>query len=168
MRPIALVEYDPAWPALFEDRRETISTLLVHPAEIHHIGSTAVPGLCAKPKLDIDAVLASEDARIDATERLKKAGYRFHGNLHGADRWAFTVDEKPYGTRLYLCLAGNSAHRERILFRDHLRTHPEIAVSYAALKRRLAEEANGDWDHYTDGKADFVADVVRRAIAELA
>ncbi len=78
------------------------------------------------------------------------------------------MDETPYGTRLYLCLPDNEAHRERLLFRDYLRAHPEFAANYAALKRRLAEEADGDWDHYTGGKSDFVADIVRRAKTELA
>ncbi|ENN85695.1 hypothetical protein RHSP_09749 [Rhizobium freirei PRF 81] len=168
MRPITLVEYDPQWPYLFESRSKAIGLLLGHPAAFHHIGSTAVVGLCAKPKLDIDAVLSSNEMRLDATERLKDDGYRFHGDLHGADRWTFTKDETPYGTRLYLCLPGNEAHRERLLFRDYLRAHPELAAGYAILKRRLAEEANGNWDHYTGGKTDFVADAVRRAKAELA
>ncbi|MBN8949021.1 MULTISPECIES: GrpB family protein [unclassified Rhizobium] len=168
MRPITLVEYDPQWPRLFEGRSKAIGLLLGHPAAFHHIGSTAIAGLSAKPKLDIDAVLLSELARLDATERLKEDGYRFHGDPHGSGRWIFTRDEKPYGTRLYLCLPDNEAHRERLLFRDYLRAHPEFAAHYAALKRRLAEEAHGDWDHYTGGKSDFVADIVRRARAEYA
>ena len=166
MRPITLVEYDPQWPLLFENRSKAIGLLLGHPATFHHIGSTAIAGLCAKPKLDIDAVLFWEEDRLDATERLKEGGYRFHGNPHDAGRWTFTKDETPYGTRLYLCLPDNEAHRERLLFRDYLRAHPERAANYATLKRRLAEKANGDWDHYTGGKSDFVADIVRRAKLE--
>lgn len=165
MRPITLVEYDPQWPLLFEHRSRAIGLLLGHPAAFHHIGSTAIAGLCAKPKLDIDAVLVSEEVRLDAAERLKEDGYRFHGDPHGAGRWAFTKDETPYGTRLYLCLPDNEAHRERLLFRNYLRAYPEFAAGYAMLKRRLAEEANGDWDRYTGGKSDFVADIVRRAKA---
>lgn len=167
VHPIRLVDYDPAWPALFRSRCETIDALLGHSVDIHHIGSTSVPGLCAKPKLDIDAVLLSNEARIDATERLKSSGYVFHGDPYGADRWTFTRDETPYGTRLYLSLPGNPAHHDRILFRDYLRAHPEAVENYAALKRRLTLEANGDWDHYTGGKSDFVADVLRQARAEL-
>jgi GrpB-like predicted nucleotidyltransferase (UPF0157 family) len=168
MRAIGLVDYDPAWPALFRSRREAIAALLGHPADIQHIGSTSIPGLCAKPKLDIDAVLLSNDARLLATEHLKADGYAFHGDPYGADRWTFTKDETPYGTRLYLCLPGNPAHRDRILFRDYLRSHPQAAGDYAALKQRLAAEANGDWDHYSGGKSDFVADILRRAAAQSA
>ncbi len=167
MRPITLVEYDPQWPLLFERRSKAIGLILGHPAQFHHIGSTAIAGLCAKPKLDIDAVLFSESARHDATEHLKEGGYRFHGDPHDAGRWTFTKDETSYGTRLYLCLPDNEAHRERRLFRDYLGAHPERAANYATLKRRLAEEAGGDWDHYTGGKSDFVADIVRRAKMEI-
>ncbi|NLR95780.1 GrpB family protein [Rhizobium sp. P38BS-XIX] len=166
MRAIRLVDYDPAWPALFRRRRREIAALIACPVEIHHIGSTSVPGLCAKPKLDIDTILQSNEARIEATERLRNDGYVFHGDLHEADRWAFTRDEVPYGTRLYLCVPDNPAHHERILFRDYLRSHAEAARNYAALKQRLAAEAFGDWDHYTGGKSDFVADIIGKALAE--
>ncbi|AVA21211.1 MULTISPECIES: GrpB family protein [unclassified Rhizobium] len=164
--PIRLVDYDPGWPTLFLRRRTAIAAFLCRPADIHHIGSTSILGLCAKPKLDIDAVLTTADDRLFATERLMEAGYTFHGDPYGADRWIFTKDETPYGTRLYLCLLDNPAHRDRILFRDYLRAHPEAARDYAALKRRLVIEANGNWDHYTGGKSDFVADVLRCALAE--
>ncbi|MGG6898701.1 GrpB family protein [Rhizobium sp. BR 315] len=166
MRAITLVNYDPAWPALFQSRCEAIAALLGQPADIQHIGSTSVPGLCAKPKLDIGAVLFANDARLFATEHLQEDGYVFHGDLYGDDRWIFTKDETPFGTRLYLCLPGNSAHRDRILFRDYLRSHPEAAERYATLKRKLARDANGDWDRYTPRKSDFVAGILRLAIAE--
>jgi len=161
--PIRLVDYDPGWPALFRSRSAGIAALLSRPVEIHHIGSTSIPGLCAKPKLDIDAVLSTAEDRLFATECLKENGYAFHGDPHGADRWIFTRDETPCGTRLYLCLPGNPAHRDRILFRDYLRTHPERANAYAALKLRLMSEANDDWDYYTGGKTKFVRETVRLA-----
>lgn len=167
MRAIELVDYDPAWPTLFLIRRAAIAARLGHPSDIQHIGSTSIPGLCAKPKLDIDAVLPSHDARLLAAEYLKEDGYVFHGDPYGADRWTFTKDEVPYGTRLYLCLLGNLAHGERIVFRDYLRSHPRTVADYAALKRRLAGETNGDWDHYTGGKSDFVADILRKAAAQV-
>lgn len=166
MRAIRLVDYDPAWPALFRSRRAAIAALLGHPADIQHIGSTSVPGLCAKPKLDIDAVLPSNDAKLLATERLKVDGYVFHGDPYGANRWAFTKDEAPYGTRLYLSLPDNPAHSDRIVFRDYLRSHPQAAEDYAALKQRLASGAHGDWDYYSGGKSDFVADILRKAAAQ--
>ena len=70
-------------------------------------------------------------------------------------------------TRLYLCGPGNATHVKRVLFRDYLRAHPDVAAAYAALKRKLAGEANGDWKYYTGGKSDFVAEIVRLASAEI-
>ncbi|MFJ6326864.1 MULTISPECIES: GrpB family protein [unclassified Rhizobium] len=166
MRAIRIVDYDPVWPDLFRHRSEAIAALCGHLADIQHIGSTAVPGLCAKPKLDIDAVLPTRTMRLMATERLRQDGYAFHGDPYCDDRWPFTKDETPYGTRLYLSLPGNPAHRDRLLFRDYLRSHPRTAERYGALKRKLASEANGCWERYTPLKSDFVAEILRHARTE--
>jgi GrpB-like predicted nucleotidyltransferase (UPF0157 family) len=167
MSAIKVVDYDPSWPAAFAAERAEILSLLGDFVEgIHHIGSTAVSGLPAKPKIDIDAVLRSDDLLPEAIERVKATGgYAFYGDPYGVGRWAFTQGRGSYGTRLYLCGPGNATHIERVLFRDWLRAHPDDAAIYATLKRRLAAEANGDWDFYTGGKADFVAEIVGRAAA---
>jgi len=80
--------------------------------------------------------------------------------------WVFTQGHGSYGTRLYICGPNNTTHAKRILFRDWLRTHPQAASDYAALKRKLAAEANGDWSFYTGGKTDFVDGIVRLAAGE--
>jgi len=77
--------------------------------------------------------------------------------------WTFTSGHGSYGTRLYLCGPHNAMHAKRVLFRDWLRSHPDDAADYVALKRRLAKQANGDWKFYTGGKAEFVASIVRQA-----
>jgi isopenicillin N synthase-like dioxygenase/GrpB-like predicted nucleotidyltransferase (UPF0157 family) len=163
-RGIVVVEYEPGWPALFEEIRAGLERLLEGLVlEIDHVGSTAVPGLCAKPKIDVDIVLRSTVAVPEAIERMKATGdYRFHGNKYRDGMWAFTTPCGPRGQRLYLCAPGTPTHLRRLLFRDHLRGHPEAAAAYAALKRRLASETADDWDHYTGGKASFVAETVQR------
>ena len=165
MGAIKVVDYDPRWPALFEQHRLEIAALLDGlAADIHHIGSTAVPGLAAKPKLDIDAVLASPGDVPAALQRLREAGFTFHGDPYGDLRWTFTRDgHDGYGIRLYVCAAGNPAHLDRIRFRDHLRADPRAAAAYDRLKRRLAAGAQGDWDHYTGGKSGFVEDILAQA-----
>ncbi len=85
-----------------------------------------------------------------------------HGD-RGEKRWAFTRDYDGNGFKLYLCGPNNRAHRERLVFRDYLRDHPERAIAYSELKRRLAAEANGDRDFYTGGKAAFVGETLRLA-----
>lgn len=164
MRPVEIVDYDPAWPALFAaDRASLLARLGSLVDDIHHIGSTSVPGLAAKPKIDIDAVLRADSLVPEAIVRVRTSGaYEYHGDPYGDGRWTFTRGRSS-GTRLYLCGPDNEAHRKRLLFRDWLRAYPKCAADYEALKRRLAAEANGDFERYTSGKSGFVAEVVRRA-----
>jgi len=140
------VDYDPEWPAAFEEARAAIEGLLGGLVlEIHHIGSTSVPGLCAKPKIDIDIVLRSAAAIPEAIERMKAQGYTYHGNRYRDGMWAFTTGRGPRGERFYLCAPGTPTHLRRLLFRDYLRSHPETAAAYGALKRRLASEVSASF-----------------------
>lgn len=161
MTRITLVEYDPCWPSLFDELASAIATLLSpYIREIHHVGSTAVPGLAAKPKIDIDAVVTDLNALHELNARLLNAGYAFHGDPYASGLWTFTSETRPCGTRLYLCEDGNAAHAARLLFRDHLRGQPEHARRYETLKKRLAKEAEGNWDIYTHGKRAFIDEVL--------
>jgi GrpB-like predicted nucleotidyltransferase (UPF0157 family) len=166
MRPVVIVDYDPSWPAQFAAERDALLALLGDRVDgVHHIGSTAVPGLAAKPKIDMDTVLRDDGLVPEAIERIRETGnYDYHGDPYGDRRWTFTRGHAR-GIRLYLCGPGNDAHLKRIRFRDWLRTHPDAAAAYEALKRRLAMEAKGDWDFYTGGKADFVARILESATA---
>jgi GrpB-like predicted nucleotidyltransferase (UPF0157 family) len=166
-RAIEVVDYDPAWPALFEEIRTGLERLLDGLVlEIHHIGSTAVPGLCAKPKIDADIIVHSAAEIPEAIERMQATGdYAYHGDKYRDGMWTFTTGRSSRGQRLYLCVPGTATHLRRMLFRDHLRQHPEAATAYAALKRRLAAETEDDWDHYTGGKGPFVAEIVRLEVA---
>lgn len=161
MRAIKVVDYDPSWPRLFAEISTEVSALLGDRLlSIEHIGSTSVLGLAAKPKIDLDAVMISDALLPAAIAMVRAADFIFHGDT-GEQRWAFTRDHQAYGFKLYLCGPNNRAHRDRILFRDYLRDHPERARAYAELKRRLAAEAGGDWDFYTGGKTAFVSETVR-------
>jgi len=163
---IKVVDYNPAWPGLFEAEKKRMMALIADMVDaIHHVGSTAVVGLCAKPKIDIDAVLCSDAMVAHAVERLKLVdSFTFHGDPYNDGMWTFTSGHGSYGTRLYVCGPENPTHCKRLLFRDWLRSHPDDAAEYAALKRRLANEANGEWEFYTGGKAEFVARIVRQAL----
>ncbi len=165
MKAIKIADYDPLWPALFERERHRLWQAIGDLVEdIHHVGSRSVVGLAAKPKVDIDAVLASAAAVGRAVDRVRQSGiYCFHGDPYSAGMWTFTRTRSSYGIRFYLCGPGQVTHGERMLFCDWLRTHPADAAAYARLKRRLAMEAEGDRLRYTEGKAAFVAAIVRRA-----
>jgi GrpB-like predicted nucleotidyltransferase (UPF0157 family) len=164
MSAIKVVDYDPAWPAQFEAQKRSILSIVGDMVEdVYHVGSTSVAGLCAKPKIGIDTVLRGYALIPEAIERIRPHGYAFQGDLYGDGMWTFTQGHGSYGTRLYLCGPDNATHIKRMRFRDYLRTHAEAAAEYAALKRELMFNANGDWKFYTGGKSDFVAEIVRLA-----
>jgi GrpB-like predicted nucleotidyltransferase (UPF0157 family) len=164
VRAITLVPYDPAWPVAFEAMRAlVIERLGAVVAEVHHIGSTAIPGLAAKPKIDIDVVLIPDAVIADAAERLKPFDYEHHGDVYQDGMWCLTKSHGSFGERLYLCAPGNRVHLDRMRFRDWLRARPNTASAYGELKERLAAEAAGDWARYTRGKSAFVAEVLERA-----
>lgn len=99
---IAVVDYDPGWPAAFIDLRTNLERILAGLVlEIHHIGSTSVPGLCAKPKIDVDIVLHAKAVLPDAIERLKAEGYAYHGDPYRSGMWTFTIGRGSHGERLY-------------------------------------------------------------------
>lgn len=165
--PITVVPYDPHWPAAFEQVREAIEHTLGEIAfKAHHIGSTAVPGLCAKPEIDIDVVLQSADDTARSIELLKETDREYHGDPYNDGMWTFTSPRgfSP-GHRIYVCAPNTATHLKRILFRDYLRAHPEVVAAYGALKRKLVIESAGVWKTYTEGKSTFVEDVVERAIS---
>ncbi len=163
--PVIIVDYDPAWPRRFEVLRERVAAALgVLAVRIEHIGSTAVPGLPAKPIIDLDVVVRPCDL-AEAVDRLAAIGYARQGDLGVPGREAF--DPPPGGPahHLYLCLQGSAELRRHILFRDYVRSHPEAARDYAALKRSLAERYRDDRLAYTEGKGAFVEEILRRAAA---
>ena len=105
---------------------------------------------------------------LTAIERVKDlSAYTFHGDKYNDQSWTFTCGKGSYGARLYLCSSDNRVLRDRTVFRDYLRAHPQRAQAYAALKLRLMSEANDDWAYYTGGKTDFVRETLRLAAGEV-
>ena len=156
--PIVIAEYDPGWPALFERLAGPVrAALAALGARVDHVGSTSVPGLAAKPIVDMDVVVASAADVPEAIERLRGLGYVYQGDKGIAGREAFLW---PAGTpehHLYIVVDGNRPHAEHLRFRDHLRGHPEVAAAYAACKRDLAARHGADRVAYTEAKTAFIA-----------
>jgi GrpB-like predicted nucleotidyltransferase (UPF0157 family) len=160
---ITIHDYDPQWPQQFEILRSRIASVLGDlTIRIEHVGSTAVPGLAAKPVIDIDALLRSQADLPLAIDRLGFYGYEHRGNLGIDGRAAFRAPKNEPPHHLYVCSPSTEEFKRHIAFRDHLRTHQEDAHAYAALKRSLATKFSNDRDAYTQGKTEFVADVLRR------
>lgn len=165
---IVISDYDPAWPAWFDTVRRHVWPAVNDVAlRIDHVGSTAVPGLAAKPIIDLDIVVASEHDVPLVIERLATIGYEWRGDLGIPGREALmAIDNQglpPHN--LYLVVENNKAHLDHWLLRDVLRTEPEARERYAALKKRNAELADRDMDVYVAAKAEFVADLLTRARA---
>lgn len=166
---IVVSAYNPAWPEWFEQVRSHVWPKVREVAlRVDHIGSTAVPGLAAKPIIDMDVVVASEKEVRPAIERLEAAGYRWRGDLGVPGREAFKQvrDQSLPPHHLYLVVENSRAHQDHWLLRDLLRADPEAQDRYAALKRRNVELAASDMDVYVAAKAALVAELLRRARAE--
>jgi GrpB-like predicted nucleotidyltransferase (UPF0157 family) len=174
---VATVPYDPRWPELFREEKEHLLTVL--PKElirrIEHFGSTAVPGLAAKPIVDMLVEVTDLRATRERIAPLLDAeGYDYFWRPTFGDdvppfyAW-FIKRDRPGGVRthhIHMVEAGFSEHWDRLLFRDYLIRHPETAREYGQLKLRLAAEHSNDRIAYTKGKTDFVMRVMQRAEAE--
>ena len=161
---VVLRPYDPRWPVLFESARsELIDQLGPATLDVEHVGSTSVPGLCAKPILDVLVFVPDFAAAAQLAPRLLGLGYEFRPDEEIADRHYF---RRPPGGDLrthHLSLAEAASRHSTVslAFRDALRRSPTLATSYARLKEDLAERFPFDRPAYIDGKSEFVREVLR-------
>ena len=161
---IEIVAYDASWPQTFQRLRDRIwpvvSDLVV---SIEHVGSTAVPGLTAKPIIDMVVVAATRAAVPVVIERLASLGYVHRGNLGIADRDAFAQPPHLPRHHLYVCPVGVTALRNFICIRDHLRVDANAAARYADLKKDLAKRHTDDAGGYTCGKTTLLLAILKDA-----
>jgi GrpB-like predicted nucleotidyltransferase (UPF0157 family) len=163
-RTVVVGDYDEEWPHRFEDLRARIWAAVAEAAvRIEHVGSTSVPGLAAKPIIDMTVIVARRDGVPPAIERLAALGYRHRGDLGVQDREAFDHPADLPRHNLYVCPEGTIGVVNQLAVRDYLRAQPEAARRYGELKKRLAAQFPHDIDSYVFGKTDFILDVLRRA-----
>ncbi|MBN1534529.1 MAG: GrpB family protein [Spirochaetes bacterium] len=169
---IDIVPYDPLWPGMFV--REKSHLLKILPAgllyRIEHFGSTAVPGMAAKPVIDILAgVVSLEEAKRVAVPILESRGYEYFWRPSFGDHtppyyaWFIKRDCRGIRTHHIHMVERDFEHWERLLFRDYLAAFPEVARRYGELKQRLSREHPRDRAAYTEGKADFIVRVTALA-----
>lgn len=166
---IVVTDYNPQWPGWFELVRAYVWPAVSDVAiGIDHVGSTSVPGLGAKPIIDLDILVAREGQITPVIDRLSAIGYRWRGDLDVPGREAFWAPEHQRlpDHNLYLVVQNNKAHMDHWLFRDLLREDAEARARYEALKRRNARLANGDIEVYVAAKAALVAELLTRAREE--
>lgn len=169
---IAIVPYDPTWPAAFDAEATNIRSVLESLAlRVEHVGSTSVPGLEAKPVIDIQVSVATLEALDLYSEALARIGYT-HVSLGPVDS-VYPFFQKPRvwpsSHHIHLCVIGTEEERRHLAFRDYLRSTPLAAADYVELKRRLAAKFNGatleSRERYSLSKTEFVTSALRRALS---
>lgn len=162
---VSVVPYSESWPMLFEQEAVRLQAALAPwlVGGVEHIGSTAVPGLAAKPILDMLAPVADLDVARAAVPVLAHLGYRYGDHRPWEALWFYEQKSEGFETRthqLHLTRTDSALWRERVTFRDTLRADASLLGEYQALKKTLAA-SGGDLTAYTDGKRAFVAGVLR-------
>ena len=167
---VHLAEYDPDWPGEFiaESRmiREVLGEKVV---DVHHVGSTAVNNLIAKPIIDLLVEVADLEPIDAMTESFMEAGYEVRGESGLPGRRFLTRNEEGQRTHdIHIFQTGHDEIAQMLLFRDRLRENPDVASSYADLKRELAAKFHDDVLRYTQEKTEFIlgsVEIQRRVVA---
>ena len=169
---LTISPYDPRWPEEFEAEsrriRESLGPLALR---IDHVGSTSVPGLAAKPVIDIQISVRELHPMEPYRTVLERIGYTHvphpddavYPFLHRPETW-------PHTHHVHVCQAGDDEERRHLAFRDYLRDHPELAREYARVKQDLAPRFSAETfesrEAYVEAKSAFVAPLLERALEE--
>ena len=170
-RTIEIIDYDPEWPGQFDALSAAITGILGHFAlRVEHVGSTSIPGLAAKPIIDLTVVIPTRELLTSVILLLNSLGYEPEGDCGIPGREAFDranaeVPRDGIGTiwpahHLYVCDQDNTELARHLAFRDYLRSHPEQAIAYGNLKRDLAQRFPHDIDSYCEGKTELVEGIL--------
>ncbi|MBA2506871.1 MAG: GrpB family protein [Thermoleophilaceae bacterium] len=160
--PVRIVAYDAAWPERFEEERAALEEAIGPwvTGGVHHVGSTAVPGLAAKPVIDILVGVEGLEESLLSFERLVALDYLYSPYRHEEMHWFVKPDPNHRTHQLHLVPTDSPRFRMELRFRDVLRGDPALAGEYAALKAELAERFENDREGYTKAKTAFVTRVL--------
>ena len=163
-RHIVVVPYDKRWAQDFEDIASEIRDALCELAlDIQHVGSTAVPGLSAKPIIDVDVVIRDYSVFDAVVRALQSISYYHEGDLGIASREAFGYDGKAHLRKhhLYVCPQDSPELKRHVAFRDYLRAHSEAAGEYGRIKEEGASLHPHDIEGYIEHKSAFIGRIYR-------
>jgi GrpB-like predicted nucleotidyltransferase (UPF0157 family) len=162
--PVEIVAYDPAWTARFAELGRDLRAGLGEVAlRIDHIGSTSVPGLAAKPIIDIQVSVADFEPLAAYRLPLEQLGYVYRADNPERTKRYFREPPDRRRTHVHVRRAGSFSEQWALLFRDYLRADDDAAVEYEAVKRRLAIRYRDDRVAYVDAKGPFLWEIIRRA-----
>lgn len=166
-KEVVVEKYNPGWVSCFKHLKSILSNALADlDCTIEHVGSTAVPGLAAKPIIDLDIIFEEPCERLVIIKRLERLGYKHLGDLGIAGRDAIKLTENAsklisnHRHNLYVCQQGSLALQNHLKFRDFLRTNPTEAYNYGILKMELAELYPHDIDSYVKQKTPFITEIL--------
>jgi GrpB-like predicted nucleotidyltransferase (UPF0157 family) len=167
---VTLVEYDESWPERFEAEAAAVRDALGPIAlRVDHVGSTSVPGLAAKPIVDLQVSVAALQPMDAYREPLRAIGYEHYEwlNADGIDDYPYFAKppEPPRAFHIHVAESGSYHERRHLAFRDWLRTHPEDAAEYERVKRNLARREWDTMDEYANAKTAFIVTVTAKALA---
>lgn len=161
---VIIAPYDPEWPELFRRLGARLRGALGDVAlRIDHIGSTSIPGLAAKPIIDVQISVASFDPLDAYRIPLESVGFVWRADNPELTKRYFRESPGDRRTHIHVRRAGSFSEQFPLLFRDYMRTHPEDAERYAALKHMLAEQYAEDRHGYVEAKGPFVWQTIRKA-----
>lgn len=164
-RKVKIVEANDQWAEDFRREQEKLHNLLGDiVTNIHHIGSTSVPNLAAKPIIDILLEVSDLQALDDQSKKLINTGYVAKGEYGIAGRRYFEKGGDNRTHHLHAFITGDPNVHRHLAFRNYLKSHPEIREQYAQLKKQTAQDVNGDVVGYREGKNDFVEQHVAKAV----
>jgi GrpB-like predicted nucleotidyltransferase (UPF0157 family) len=160
---VRLVEYDDRWPSLFDAERQRIAELCgALPLRLEHVGGTSMPGMCAKPVLDMAAGRPCGTSIDGYVAALERAGYEHRGE-RGIPGRQFFRRGHPRAYHVHLVEEGGPLWRDYLAFRDYVRAHADVARRFAALKRGLAASFPRDREAYINAKSPHVEEILRSA-----
>ena len=162
-RRVGVVCYNPNWQKMYKEESEKIKNILDDIIiDIHHIGSTAIPGIKAKPVIDILVEVKDIEAVDQYNHKMEELGYEVMGEHGIPKRRFFRKGGNKRTHHIYIFQVGNEEIERHINFKEYLITYPDKGREYSRLKEKLANKYTYDVENYTNGKSDFIKEIDRK------
>jgi len=163
-RRVGVVSYNPNWKDMCKEESEKIKNILNDIiVDIHHIGSTAIPGIKAKPVIDILVEVKDIGAVDQYNNKMEELGYEVMGEYGIPKRRFFRKGGNNRTHHIHIFQVGNEEIERHINFKEYLIAHPDKAREYSKLKEKLTNKYTYDVENYTNGKSDFIKEIDRKA-----
>lgn len=163
-RRVEVVSYNSNWKEMYKEESEKIKNILNDIIiNIHHIGSTAIPGIKAKPVIDILVEVKDIEAVDKYDNKMKELGYEAMGEYGIPKRRFFRKEGNKRTHHVHIFQVGNEEIERHINFKEYLIAHPDKGREYSKLKEKLANKYTYDVENYINGKSDFIEEIDRKA-----